>query len=297
MSRCRTCGKKLKLVTNTHLRSHQMKVSDYKVMFPHAKAGFPTAPCQMDKNDPKFIKWRKSLQGKIPWNKGQTKETHPSLAKLARTMASKPQSNFENWLRTKRKVSYPSLKKTVELAELVGIILGDGSLGKLPRTEALYVSCNSKDMEYVARIADLIEQVLQKKPKIYRSKTDNFVRIRIYQNDLSKRLQIPPGNKIKNNVSVPVWIKNKREFVISCLKGLFETDGCFNNDRKYYTYVIEFKNYCHQLLEDVFEMVEGLGYNPQKGKNYVRLARQSEVKSFMALIDFRPWRKLNVMEG
>ena len=34
-----------------------------------------------------------------------------------------------------------------------------------------------------------------------------------------------PGNKIKNKLRIPSWIKNNRKFLKACLRGLYDTDG------------------------------------------------------------------------
>ena len=41
------------------------------------------------------------------------------------------------------------------------------------------------------------------------------------------------GPKYLQNVSVPEWIKTKKEYYTSCLRGLIETDGSIYSDRGY----------------------------------------------------------------
>lgn len=288
MSKCLLCGKTFKVITNTHLKAkHGLSVSEYKAAFPGAIAGFSFAPNKLDRKDPRFVKWRQSLRGRTPWNKGLTKEVHPSLSRLSKTMASRNQFNFSSWLEEKRKIGSRYLVKSEDLAELIGVMLGDGCIEKFPRTERLYVSFNSKDNSYIKHVATLLKKIFQKEPSLYRSKAENSVRLSLYQNNLSERLEIPTGNKIKNDVKVPKWIKGSKAFTRKCLKGLFETDGSFVIDSKNYTYVIEFKNKCSRLLTDVCDMLNNLGFHPQKGKTYVRMARKAEVNNFISFINFR----------
>ncbi|MBI4845645.1 MAG: hypothetical protein HY810_04120 [Candidatus Omnitrophica bacterium] len=187
----------------------------------------------------------------------------------------------------KRKKYYKSLKKTTELAELIGIILGDGHIQKFPRTERIVITCGFVKKEYIKRIVNIVTKIFEKAPSVLRRKTENVIDVSLYRCGISGLLEIPSGNKIKNNVGVPAWIKKKCEFAISCLKGLFETDGCIQYAPSNYAQYIELKNLCEQIKVDTYYMLKHLGYTPQLGKSYVRLARKKEVESFRKLIKFR----------
>ena len=205
---------------------------------------------------------------------------------MSRTLAAKKNWNFSEWQAKQPKLNY-SINKSEKWAELVGITLGDGNIFSFPRTERLVIACNSKDDKYIHHVADLIKEVFKKKPQVEKCKNANCKHIKLYQCHLSERLQMPSGNKIKNNVGIPKEICKNRSLLIRCLKGLFETDGCFMIDKKNYTRVIEFKNMSKSLLGDVYLGLKELNYHPQFGKNYVRLARKSEVYDFAGLIQFR----------
>lgn len=184
-------------------------------------------------------------------------------------------------------VQYKRLSKDKNLAELIGIILGDGNLYKHARTESLRVICNSKDVSYIKHIADLIKDVFQKVPSLIKRKNENVIVVSLYQCKISKRLGLPEGNKINNNIGIPQWVLFNRCYIYKCLKGLFETDGCFVENKENYTRVIEFKNNCTRLKTDVYNSLIKLGFRPQIGSNYVRLAKKEEVYNFKKLIDFR----------
>ena len=182
---------------------------------------------------------------------------------------------------------YPSLKKDNNLAELIGIILGDGNLYRHDRTENLRIICNSRDKIYIKHIANLIHKIFYKKPSIIRRKKENAIVISLYQCKISERLGLPTGDKIKNNIGIPRWVLYDTNYVIKCLKGLFETDGCFQEDKDNYTQYIEFKNNCSKLRENVYDILKRLNFEPQFGYNYIRLAKKNEVYRFKELIDFR----------
>ena len=78
--------------------------------------------------------------------------------------------------------------------------------------------------------------------------------------------------------------------MVNCLKGLLDTDGHFRKNLDNYLHVIELKNHCKRILHDAHKMLKLLGYNPQLGKEYVRLARKKEVYDFVEVINFRNQR-------
>lgn len=264
MVKCIICNQKFKKITNSHLwHKHKIRSSEFARQFPGVNRGL------------------------IPWNKGKTKETHQGLLKLSDTLKSKDKWNFSKWQKKRQKTIYKFFEKNDDLAELIGIILGDGNLCRYARTENLRIICNSKDIYYIRHIADLIEKIFHKKPSINKRKNENTTVISLYQGKISIRLNIPSGNKIENNVGIPFWILYDKKYMIKCLKGLFETDGCFHEDNMNYTRIIEFKNNCKKLRENVFNALLRLGFNPQFGSNYIRLAKKSEVYKFKELIDFK----------
>lgn len=183
--------------------------------------------------------------------------------------------------------NYIKLERNAFLAELIGIILGDGCITKFERTESLRITCNANDIKYVLHITELIKRIFKKEPTYTRRKIESAIDIRLYQKFISSRLELPPGNKIKNNIGVPAWIYEKNIYIVNCLKGLFETDGHFRKNPNNYLHVIELKNHCKQILQDAYKMLQLLGYSSQLGKVYVRLARKKEVYDFVENIDFR----------
>ena len=95
----------------------------------------------------------------------------------------------------KRLSSYRKLNKNAFLAELIGIVLGDGCITKLERTESLRVICNSKDREYVKYVSGLIRRVFGKEPNYTKRKIANAIDIRLYQKFISCRMGLPSGIK------------------------------------------------------------------------------------------------------
>lgn len=89
MVKCRICKKEFKGMTHTHLKFHKLNMAEYLLRFPEAENDVVNKGRQMtwgDKVSKTSIE-RGSNLGRIPWNKNQTKETHPSLKKLSEKYA------------------------------------------------------------------------------------------------------------------------------------------------------------------------------------------------------------------
>ena len=181
------------------------------------------------------------------------------------------------------------LRKSKVLSELIGIILGDGHIHKFPRTEKLVITCDKSQSNYISHIYKLVKRIFLKAPSLFIRKKENVIDVCLYQCKISARLKIASGNKIKNNVGIPSWVFKNKRYVTACLKGLFETDGCFQRDNDNYTQYIELKNCCERIRKDTFKALLLLGYSPQLGKDYVRLARREEVYNFKKAIKFREY--------
>ncbi|MFA4874132.1 MAG: LAGLIDADG family homing endonuclease [bacterium] len=217
---------------------------------------------------------------RIPWNKGHTKHTHLSVLKISKTLASKPKSNFANWQENHKK-TYANVAADADLAELYGIILGDGHIERLARTERLIISCNADHHEQIQHVSDIVGRVFQRQPKIRRRKSCHCHDVYLYEKYISDRLSFPTGRKSVHDLRIPDWIKKEENYLLRCLKGLFETDGNWTIDINNYTNVISFRNNLQGLLDDVFEALKRLGFHPQRRRLDVRLARKQEVLDFV----------------
>ncbi len=206
MVKCQLCGKRFKIITNTHLNSvHECNLKNYTKKFGTKNCGF-LRPNLLSQDDPRYKKWKESLKKRpVPWCKGYTKKTHPSVLKISNTFKTKKIDNFAKWReKMKRLGKWPSekdyapIKKSGDLAELTGAILGDGNIQSFPRTERLIISSNSNDEKFIERYARLLCKIFKKKAVLMKSKDVNCVRISIYQKHISKRLDIPVGSKKKD---------------------------------------------------------------------------------------------------
>lgn len=111
------------------------------------------------------------------------------------------------------------------------------------------------------------------------------------------------GNKVKNQVSVPTWIKSNEEFCPFCLKGLIDTDGSIHltSDKK--RMVINFKNNSKPLVESFRDMCTKLkirtnelyeGSTLTRGKIFkhfkLEISKINQVNRFISIINPEKWK-------
>lgn len=297
MIKCRICKRKFKSLTNSHLKSaHRLSLSDYKKRFPGENIQFAIPPCLFPKKSQVFINWKKSLKKRgtsTSWDKGFTKETHPSVLKISQTMRRKKINNFAKWQAKMIKLgkirnTYPLFEKSKELAFLIGLVLGDGNIGKFPRTECLTIALNTKYPKLINYTVYLLEKFFERKPS--QLKTGNCARIKIYQKQISKRLKIPSGSRKESKIEIPKWIWESQECLIWYLKGLFEAEGSLSIHLPTCTYNFQFSNRNEKLLNNVGKSLEKLNFHPEYRKVATRLRKRKEVKDFKKLIFFRKYK-------
>jgi len=228
------------------------------------------------------------------WNKGQTKEMNKSVKQISLTMRKKKIDNFSEWRDRMKKLGkirsiYKDFKKDGDLAELIGVILGDGHIGIFPRTECLLIFSNTKNKGFIRRYSTLVEKIFDKKPTVRGLITSNCTRICIYEKYISKRLKIPKGARINKKISVPRWILRNNDFVLRYLRGLYEAEGSFSIHKPTYTYKMFFSNNNQSLKNIVFKLVKDLGFHPNMSGSKIQISRKREVYDFIELISFRKY--------
>lgn len=255
---------------------------------------FSVLPNLLPKDDPRYKKWRLSLKKRPPsWCKGKNKNTDPRIMKIANTFKRKKIDNFYKWREQARKIglipSYFSFEKDNRLAFLIGLILGDGHIHKFPRTERLEIALGTDKPKLIKYALKILEEVFKSKFKIYQPIGVKMVKIYLYQKKISRRLQIPTGNRLTQEIIVPKWIVNNRDKLIAFLKGLYEAEASLCIHLPTCTYNFCFHNKNKSLLRFVANSLEGLGLYPEIRSNAIRLRKKNEVKYFSNLIKFRQY--------
>lgn len=166
---------------------------------------------------------------------------------------------------------------SVEAAEAVGIILGDGGITK----DQLRVTISGiVDRKYADFICSLFQKVFGDKPTWHELKNNNAILLIISGSKLVEELKkwgLLKGNKIKNRVSFSPWIWNKIEYQKACVRGLMDTDGgCFFhthtvNGLTYKNFGMCFTSYSVPILFSVASVLKSLElkFTITKGKIYI----------------------------
>lgn len=202
--------------------------------------------------------------------------------------------NFSAWRERAKSLgiiphSYPKFKRDGNLAELMGVVYGDGNISKFPRTERLIIAANSNNKGFIKRYHDLVKKTFDKEPTAMKVYNSNCVRISIYQNQISKRLGIPSGNRRWIEVTTPSWIKSDHEVLKRFLRGLFEAEGCFCVHKPTSTYKLIFNNKNKSLLDIVYDGLVMLGFHPNLSGYKVQISRREEVYNCIDVIQFRKY--------
>jgi len=183
----------------------------------------------------------------------------------------------DNWGRSKGgKISKPSPnpiitlvdKPSIKLAELVGIMLGDGNIWVNKKKNGYYytrISGHSiNDKKYLlGYVKPLIYDLFKIKMETYYSKESKCMHLTKANKNLAynlNRFGICFGNKLKNNIEIPGWVFSSKDFLKACIRGLIDTDGsvCSITGRDY-TY-IWFKSAIPNLRISFSKAMSLLGY-------------------------------------
>lgn len=191
---------------------------------------------------------------------------------------------------------------STKLAEFVGILLGDGGIAKRQVVITLH---RYDDKEYSEYIRLLVEELFNVIPGVYKNRKSLADNIVISRTELvlfcKEKLGLKVGNKVRQQVDVPAWIKNKKIYHIACLRGLVDTDGCVIK----HCYTVKGKRYCYKklsftnasvpLLKFVFEGLSNLGMSPRATKNgkEVRIESQTDMERYFRVVGSNNPKHLN----
>ncbi len=223
----------------------------------------------------------------------------------------------DNWGRVKgglvaknntKKIVVPN--KNEDLAEAVGIILGDGHIsefirGKKIRNYFIKIAGNTyTDLDYLKRYIPLLfKKLFEEQGKIFISKKKNEGYFTLYGKnyvEFFKSLGLGTGNKKTNNQSIPKWIKEDDKLLKKCLRGLIDTDGSVHIISKNNRNIrISYTSYIPRLLDDVRVSLIKLGFTPSKiiSERQIFISKQEEIKKYSNEIGFSNQKNLNRLKS
>lgn len=184
--------------------------------------------------------------------------------------------------------TFPKSEPSKKLAELFGIILGDGSI----TNAQLKISLDRfADAQYIPFVARLIELTLGEKPSIInRESTTELYLSGVELVRMLEQMGLRRGSKIIHQVAVPKWITGNQEYARACLRGLFDTDGGLyihkHGRAKYQWNNLGwcFTNRSLPLVIDVKKILITNGIEPHGNHERIFLYAFSEIRKFMEAI-------------
>lgn len=213
----------------------------------------------------------------------------------------------DNWGRSKggskskgstKKIKIP--EKNSKLAEFIGSVLGDGNINSYKKGKKVGVyqikiaGDYSEDREYHQEyLKPLCEELfgLSIGENVVPKRNERFLVLSSKELvEFFTKLGLKPGNKIKNQTTIPPWIWENDEFIKACLRGLIDTDGSiFRMSKRDPNLIrISFTNHNAQLLEDTRNAFISVGFNPSKTilNRTFYISRQGEIRKYLKEVGF-----------
>ena len=146
----------------------------------------------------------------------------------------------------------------------------------------------------------LVENLFGLKGKISYPKHGNVIVISFYSIKLIQKLNelgFPPGDKIKNKLKIPEWIKSNQIFYKAFIRGLIDTDGSIfrmsNQDPQLLR--ISLTNFIPDLLDEIRNGLIDMGFNPSKiiCNKHFYLSRKDNITKYIKEIGFSNSKHIN----
>ncbi len=175
-----------------------------------------------------------------------------------------------------------------KLAELVGILLGDGAISNYQVRVSLD---RNVDRQYATFVRNLMHDVLGERPSFMERSEDNIIALTISGAGLVEVLEqigLRRGNKVEHQVDFPKWVRSKRSYQIACVRGLFDTDGglYFHHKVKKSYLGWCFANSSKPLLQSVMDILLSLGFNVKKaGENKIYMYSLEHISRYMKIVN------------
>ena len=186
--------------------------------------------------------------------------------------------------------SYVLADKSPELAEIVGVILGDG--GITDYQVKIFLDLKS-DKRYAIFLRKLMENTLGERPSWYNHKYKNVIVLCLSGVELVERLEslgLGRGNKVRRQVDVPKWVWDDLEYQKACLRGLVDTDGCVYFHRhwtkgiRYRNMGLNFASASLPLLSSASKIMSNLNIKHFVKKENIFVYDFEEVKKYFKLV-------------
>ncbi|MBI2135840.1 hypothetical protein HYU06_02100 [Candidatus Woesearchaeota archaeon] len=186
----------------------------------------------------------------------------------------------------------------IKLAEMIGILLGDGSLSlkeNNPKSiNRLQITLNSRDdLEYISYVKTLLHELLGIQPHLKFRKNENAADLRIYRkeiiNFLIKNIGLKLSPKWERAVIPAKFLENNLDTYV--IRGYFDTDGSLvttNNNGTIYPR-LEMKVCPSPMQNQFIQILKKYNfkfgvYNIGKGKVRIQLNGKEQLKKWLCII-------------
>lgn len=185
----------------------------------------------------------------------------------------------------RREINEP--KNLEKFSECVGIILGDGTVAKMQVVVTVH---RTDDIEFAHYIRKLFAEVFGFTPSLIDRKREGVVAVIASSRNLVELLikrGMKVGNKVRQQVGIPPFILKTKKLRGMCLRGLFDTDGCFYVDKHkirgkmYLNCAMNFTNHSIPILNFFKNELIKRGYHPTQRTPWgVFLRREEEIAHY-----------------
>lgn len=181
----------------------------------------------------------------------------------------------------RKKIHYPN--KSPKLAELIGVLIGDGGITNY---QVRVTQNKETDKEYARYVTGLFKDLFHLKSTVREEKEEKVCEVIVSSRNLVEyliKLGLKRGDKIRQRIDIPDWIKRDENLKIACLRGLIDTDGSFYVDvhkiknKYYFNPGIDFCTHSLPLFLSVKKILKDLNYHPTGEKEHIRLRRENEI--------------------
>lgn len=197
-----------------------------------------------------------------------------------------------------KNINYP--KESDELAEFIGIILGDGGISK----RQVSITLNKiDDLEFSFYVKKLFDKLFAVNASVCPRKNASILNIIVSRTKLVNflcKMGLKIGSKVRQQTGIPKWIKKSESFTKFCMRGLLDTDGCFYidkhkyKDKIYLNCGINFTNRSLPILNFFKNNLIKFSYHPtQKTKFGIFLRREEEIIKYFEEIGSSNPKHLN----
>ena len=135
-------------------------------------------------------------------------------------------------------IKITSPKKSEKLAEIIGAILGDGNItfykkGKKIGVYQIKIAGNiNLDRDYhIRHLKNIFTELFGIEGKEIKIPNKNERFLYLSSREIVEffiKVGLNPGNKIKNQSTIPNWVFKNNKYLKNCIRGLIDTDGCIH---------------------------------------------------------------------